>query len=321
MKEPLLRISLLLLCIPSGGILLLKMYGIVEMNKAAISILLPATILLVLVYVFLLVKRNGLAKIVIIGFLGGLLGTLGYDLVRIPFMLIGSQIFAPINMYGMWLTDATMSSPYTDTIGWLYHFYNGITFGIVYALFMTGKPIVWAILYALLLETIFVLSPFGELFGITQKPVALFAAYLGHVAYGYPLGKMVRNYDSSIKTIKYFKNGLSGIFVFLGLACIAIVIVTKIRSQDNSTLEFVISDTKIYPKMIRINKGSIISFNNNSATDLILSGTLLEESLTVSSDDQIGYEIVDPGIYHLIVKRNKRLDGIFILCEPVENFK
>ena len=144
MKRLYLRLLILILCLPSGGILLLKAYGIDQMFNSVYYLFLPSIVILFGVLFFCYKNKLEAYKLIILGAFAGLIGTFGYDLVRIPFMLMGSRIFVPINMYGMWISDSTISSEFTDTVGWLYHFSNGITFGIMYTLFMKGRSFWWA---------------------------------------------------------------------------------------------------------------------------------------------------------------------------------
>ena len=64
-----------------------------------------------------------------VGAVGGLVGVIGYDVVRVPFSAIGMRVFAPIDSYGLMLSGSHMASPYTNTLGWLFHLSNGVTFG------------------------------------------------------------------------------------------------------------------------------------------------------------------------------------------------
>ncbi|WP_411031254.1 hypothetical protein [Spongiimicrobium sp. 3-5] len=319
MKISFLRILLFLLCLPSGGILLLKAYGIADMHKTALAIFLPSLLLLLLIWVYLFLKKDDLKNVLLLGAVGGLLGTFGYDLIRIPIMLLGNRIFAPINMYGMWLTDATASSTFTDLVGWLYHFSNGITFGIMYALVMKGKNLWWAVLYALLLETIFVVSPFGELFGLTSKPMSLFAAYLGHVAYGYPLGKMVQNYKGSMTTLNFFRKGLIVISV---IAITFSAVLWGSTSGDlSSETVFRVNQEKITPGILRVDKGATITFQNDTGRAVSFYLPLLDMEIKVIPEAQETKKFEHPGIYHVVIKDLESIKGAFILYEPVEQYK
>jgi hypothetical protein len=130
-----------------------------------------------------------------VGAVGGALGTLGYDIVRLPFALAGQRVFAPIESYGVLVIDASASSNLTSTLGWLYHLSNGVTFGIAYAMMAARRAWPWGVAWALLLETVAVLSPFAARYGLSGQVVPIAIAYGAHVFYGYPLGRLVQNLD------------------------------------------------------------------------------------------------------------------------------
>jgi hypothetical protein len=125
------------------------------------------------------------------GVIGGIVGTFGYDLFRIPFEAAGLRVFLPIDSYGILLVGERTSTPLTVFLGWAYHFSNGIGFGVTYACIALGRRWLWALLWAMLLESAFILTPLGHLYGIQGKWVLIAIAYGGHLAYGAPLGKIV----------------------------------------------------------------------------------------------------------------------------------
>ena len=66
----------------------------------------------------------GLQAVLVTGTVGGLVGTIGYDLFRVPFVASGLRVLAPIDSYGVLLLDARTSSPLSGFAGWVYHFSN-----------------------------------------------------------------------------------------------------------------------------------------------------------------------------------------------------
>jgi hypothetical protein len=133
-----------------------------------------------------------LRRALVAGTLGGLLGTIGYDVFRIPFVVGGLRLFAPIDSYGVLLLDAAASSPLTGFAGWSYHFTNGIGFGIAYAVVALGRRWPWAVLWGLVLETATILTPFADSYAIRGKWDLIAIAYAAHLAYGIPLGLVVQ---------------------------------------------------------------------------------------------------------------------------------
>jgi hypothetical protein len=137
--------------------------------------------------------HTDLTRAVRVGAVGGLLGTVGYDLVRIPVELSGTRVFAPIDSYGVLLIDGLSSSPWSGLAGWAFHTTNGVCFGIAFALVATRRPIWWAVAWAMVLESAAVFSPFADRYGLHGKLNIIAIAYGAHVAYGIPLGWACRD--------------------------------------------------------------------------------------------------------------------------------
>ena len=127
-------------------------------------------------------------RCVFLGTLGGMLGTVGYDVFRIPFHYLGLNLMSPICAYGIWLAGAEVSTYWTDLIGFAYHISNGITFGWIYALLAHRRSMWWALGWGLALETLAIVSTFGAVFGLQQYSNAVLLAYIAHLFYGWPLG-------------------------------------------------------------------------------------------------------------------------------------
>jgi hypothetical protein len=126
------------------------------------------------------------------GVLGGIVATIGYDLIRTPFLAVGYRLFAPINSYGVLGMNATHSSHATDTVGWLYNFANGVGFGVGYAVIALGRRWWWAIPWALGLETMTIVTPYADVYNLRNQLDIIAIAYGAHVAYGVPLGIIVQ---------------------------------------------------------------------------------------------------------------------------------
>lgn len=156
-----------------------------------------------------------------VGALGGLLGTLGYDVFRIPFALAGQRLFAPIDSYGVLIADAAASNGWTGTLGWLYHLSNGVTFGVAYAALAARRSWMWGVVWGLALESVAVFSPFAVRYGIAGHVVPILTAYLAHVCYGYPLGRVVQKID--IADAALLQWGRRSVAVILLGACFLIV--------------------------------------------------------------------------------------------------
>ena len=317
-----LRAACFFICIPSVGALLAKLYSIASMKAVALSVAVPASAGLVGILVWAKrSRRKQLADRLAIGVVGGLLATVAYDLIRIPFHMAGLRIFAPISAFGVWLADATCSSRFTEVIGWSYHYWNGITFGIMYALFARNRHWGWAIMWACLLETIAILSPFGRIFSLLGNYSAIGIAYLGHVAYGVPLGLMVYRWDAT-------RDYLAGIpvlvkWILVLICCAAIVgpMVSPDWVERDSTAvsgEFRVEGHRLNPDWLRIHRGEEIRVYNPEPDSVSVVVKQHKEAMEIGSGQKEVLAFHKPGIYQVYVETGRRSRSSFVIVEPVE---
>jgi hypothetical protein len=197
-----------------------------------------------------------------VGALAGLVGTLGYDIVRVPFAIAGQRVFAPIESYGLLIADASASSALTSTLGWMYHFSNGITFGIAYAAVAARRHWAWGVLWGLLLESVALFSPFGTRYGIAGQLGPIAIAYGAHLAYGYPLGKIVQNFDA-------FRYRLGRFTVAIVLSVSAVILLGWFRPwtvPPGAGPSATVTRDRFEPEWLRINVGECVAVENRSGT-------------------------------------------------------
>ncbi|XVV09215.1 hypothetical protein ACQP2X_30770 [Actinoplanes sp. CA-131856] len=188
------RLAVFLLAGGSIAALLADLYGIAPMRTVFWSVSVPSMIALTVIATVPRVDPDPRARIRV-GAVAGLAGLVGYDLVRVPVALAGQRVFAPIETYGLLIADAAASSPLTSALGWLYHLSNGVTFGIAYAALFARRPLLFGVAWGLFLETVALLSPFADRYGLSGRPVPIVIALGAHVFYGWPLGRLVRDFD------------------------------------------------------------------------------------------------------------------------------
>src|SRR4051812_26895522 len=150
-----------------------------------------------------------------VGAVAGLVGTLGYDLFRIPFVLAGMRLLAPIDSYGLLISGQSQGSPLTGTLGWLFHLSNGVTFGIMYAVVAARRSQWWGVGWAMALETATLVSPFRDRYGLNGMVGAVSVAYLAHVFYGWPLGRLVRDIDKTDADMRSVTPKAPGVLLIL----------------------------------------------------------------------------------------------------------
>ena len=190
-SDPVLRGIVALLALMSVAPLLGWVFGLGRFAMWFRMVALPA--LLVVALVAWRVSRPGtrhpdVRTAMVVGSIGGLVGTIGYDVFRLPFLALGFRLLAPIDSYGVLLLDAHSSSALSGFAGWAYHFSNGICFGIAFAMVALGRNWRWGVAWAMVLETASVVTPFADTYGLTGRWGLTAIAYGAHVPYGVALG-------------------------------------------------------------------------------------------------------------------------------------
>jgi hypothetical protein len=191
------RHSLLLLPLLLGASsiasLLLYFYGVLDMRRGVVSVLLPAIALLILTLVWARLRgQEGLAHRMAAGLWAGGLATLTYDLVRVPIAWSGVPVFKAISYFGTVILGTAEPGFLSELIGWAYHLSNGIGFGLMYTAFVT-TPRWWsAVLWGLLLEGAMLLTPYAEVFGYRLSANFLAITIGAHVVYGLTLWAALR---------------------------------------------------------------------------------------------------------------------------------
>lgn len=317
-----IRLLCFLAAVTSGVTLLLKVYGVAEMAVTVRYVVLPCSLALL---VFWWWGRKGkfedVAVAVGIGIVGGLLSTFAYDLVRLPFHLSGYLVFATNSTYGMWVSDAAASSRYTEVIGWLYHFSNGIAFSIMYAVFMRGRHWVYAIIYAFGLESIAIFSQFGQVFALAGNYSMISIAYLAHVAYALPIGIMVYKWDTAKWWISDRKREIAIFFVlFFAVFLIPIFNAENIARDDQVQAGvFEAHGLSLNPFMQKIQKGEAVSITNNNDADIVVQITKTGVTQTIGAGQSGQFTFANGGIHQFYILGEGRSKSSFVISEPVSD--
>lgn len=150
-----------------------------------------------------------LGRIAIAGLAAGALATTALEAIRLPGFLLG---FMPGNLprlMGVLLLNQFSAGPsmLSDVGGWMYHFWNGACFGLLYVLLLGTRRIWAAILFGILLGIGFLLSPVVSSLGAGFLGLNFSAGFpvtvtLAHGAFGAVLGwlliRMIGRLDSPI---------------------------------------------------------------------------------------------------------------------------
>jgi len=131
-----------------------------------------------------------------VGLWAGLVATVAYDGIRFLVErghLFGYNGFVPIRMFGSWITGQPVSSLAAKLAGWAYHYWNGLTFAIIYSLGLGKRHWLFGIGYGIVLECC-MLGLFPLFVPITRKTDFIAVSMIGHVVYGAVLGALAQKY-------------------------------------------------------------------------------------------------------------------------------
>lgn len=206
-KKIILSIVALLAAGVSPNLFVLSQAGYAQLNDLAISFLLPSIgILLVVFFTSSFLGVRGFNKKLQNGFIGGLIGTIGLEIIReIGFHLGGMPGDMP-KLLGVLLLNQFASGPdaVSNIAGWSYHFWNGASFGIIYSI-VIGKGNKWTgLIYGILVAIGFMASPVVVALGVGRFGVEFGWGFpatviLAHIAFGFILGWFIykRNPENS----------------------------------------------------------------------------------------------------------------------------
>lgn len=182
----------------SGAAILAHVFGGLRMSFTVPFVVLPTTLLLggmTLLYARRPVALHAFSRLVLAGGAWGLLATSAYDVVRPVLKLIFRFDFNPyraIPIFGQLMTGLPPSEPAAQLAGWTYHFWNGISFGIVFALLRPRGGVLWGWGWAMLLQGLMMAAYPRFLAVRLADPGFLAAGIVGHSLWGVVLGLGLR---------------------------------------------------------------------------------------------------------------------------------
>ena len=194
--------------------LLAEFYGLCSMRTFTIWVLIPSTIALIAIALLDLAKGDRrLFRACLIGAVGGFIAAVAYDVFRIPFVVgaidhtgpvwLRLPLFKVFPRFGAMILGQPFTPTQTDSqftltahlVGWIYHFSNGITFGVMYMAMIgdAGKRgWWWAIALAAGLELAMLFTPYTRFFGINQTARFVVVTLTAHIIFGVALGVYAR---------------------------------------------------------------------------------------------------------------------------------
>jgi hypothetical protein len=208
------RIVVFLLAATSIWCLLSEFYGLCTMQWFTLAILIPATAALVILAVVDRVRGDGrLWRGVVTGATACLVAACAYDVFRLPFVIaavdgVGPEwlrlpLFKVFPRFGAMILGQPFEPAMTDSqftltahlLGWIYHFSNGVTFGVMY-MALVGDVLrrswLWAVLFATGLELAMLVTPYTSFFGIHMTTRFVIVTFTAHAIFGVALGICAR---------------------------------------------------------------------------------------------------------------------------------
>lgn len=204
------RLTVFALSASSIACLLADFYKLCPMSFFTPFIFLPAFVALCGLAVMDRLRGDGhVWRAVWIGMIAGLLAAVAYDVFRLPFVFAKEwgidSIVPPMNLFkvfprfgAMVLGQPIEQSSYSTTtqiVGWIYHFSNGATFGVMYLALIGDvrrRHWGWAVLFALTLELGMLLTPYPTVFNIPITVRFVIVTVVAHAIFGVGLGWSVR---------------------------------------------------------------------------------------------------------------------------------
>ena len=177
------------------GATLLHALGWMPLYFAIDLLGLPSLLILLLLGIYARrVHEHTFLRRLWVGLLAGASATAAYDLSRLLIRASGMIAFDPFlshPIFGMLITGARVESMRAIVVGWGYHFWNGLGFGIMYTLVAGPAHWAYAMLWALMLELAW-LTAMPAAVELRLHAGLVIVGVIGHLAYGAALAGVGR---------------------------------------------------------------------------------------------------------------------------------
>ncbi len=174
-------------------------YG--KLSVLAVSLLVPSLVIIALVFITARIRvHRRLVNRLLAGVGAGLIATLALEAVRISSFRLGGMPGDLPRLLGVLLTDRFMLGPsrLSDFLGYGYHFWNGASFGMIFAVLLGRRGIGWGLGYGVLIGLGFLASPAVKAMGVGfmafQMPAMQLTVVIAHLAFGLLLAVLTRRW-------------------------------------------------------------------------------------------------------------------------------
>ncbi len=198
-EETILSGVILLMAAIAPSLFPAALAGVEKLDVTGKYLLIPSIIILFATLFFASARgHRRLSNRVWAGILAGFAGTLGLEVVRATSFRLGGMPGDMPRLLGVLLTDRFMYGPsmFSDILGWSYHFWNGISFAIIFAVLFGRPRMIGALIYAQVIGLGLLLGPVVKSFGIgfmgKDMPAMPLTVVLAHLVFGILMGLVIR---------------------------------------------------------------------------------------------------------------------------------
>lgn len=323
---PWIRGALFVLGFTSVASLLGWVYGVSSFTVLFRVVTLPGSMVLVGVAIWATIwakgeTGGGVRDMLAIGTVAGLIGTFGYDVFRIPFVYGGGfLVLSPIESYGVLATGAESSSGWTDMVGWTYHLSNGVGFGIAYAAIALRRHWAWGVLFAALLETGTVLTPFASSYQLEGKYFIIGVAYAAHVPFGLALGKLCQHPERTRELMAILGRHVAPIS--LGATIVGLALWLQPWALDSNISagravadgpSLIVQQGLVSPEFVALERGECAVVRN--ADDVVRTVTLQETAIVLAPTSESDLCPTGDGVFRLKSDAGPFTGG-FLIVDP-----
>jgi hypothetical protein len=194
-KETRILFATAILCgFASSAAFFLHMFGILRMPFFVNFFVMPIIVLMLIVGLYSWQRRLPFWRRLRAGLLAGFLGLIAYDITRVAIYKSGIFNYDPfhaIPKLGALVTGLTPEATSSIYVGWTYHIWNGFSYAIIYALVAGPAKWGWGVAWAMILETLMLLS-YPTFLQVRMDLPFIAISLFGHFWYGTTIGLTVR---------------------------------------------------------------------------------------------------------------------------------
>ena len=195
-----LRVSAAVCAIMSLAALVAHVFGVVAMPYSLTFVGVPSVLLLfALAALARRLQADVFLNCLAVGLVGGFAATAAYDLSRVALRASGLfqyDGFTAIYIFGSWISGTPMTTTASAVAGWVYHFWNGLSFGVFYTLTFGRSHWLYGVAYGTVMELL-MLGLFPFFVRVSNQLDFIGLSMAGHIVYGAVLGVIAQRYGRS----------------------------------------------------------------------------------------------------------------------------